>query len=90
MGKDAEKKRRTAGRRRDKTEGSERAVSDTAAERYPMMEGLEGGRGRGARGSMGLVDWGFIYNAERPERAYLRRRLLLIVFPDEPAAAGAF
>lgn len=80
IGKDGQKKRRrTAGRSCDKTERSERAVSDTATERYPMMEGLEGsserrtGRGGGEEsGSIGLVGWRFIYNAERPEeRVYL-------------------
>lgn len=75
IGKDGEKRRRrTAGRSCDKTEGSERAVSDTATERYPMMEGLEGSRERRTgggggeeSGSIGLVGWRFIYNAERPE-----------------------
>ncbi len=51
-------------------------MSDTAAERYPMMEGWrESGRGGGGgdeSGSIGLVGWRFIYNAERPEeRVYL-------------------
>lgn len=36
-------------------------MSDTAAERYSMMEGW-----RKENGSIGLVGWRFIYNAERP------------------------
>lgn len=43
IGKDGEE---DSGRSCDKTERSERGVSDMAAVRYPMMEGLEGSRGR--------------------------------------------
>lgn len=69
------RRRRRARRGCDKTERSERAVSDTVAERYPMMEEWrESGRGGEGEegGSIGLVGWRFIYNAERPgERVYL-------------------
>ena len=45
-------------------------MSDTAAERYPMMEWRQGWEeeGRGGSGSIGLVGWRFIYNAVRPGR----------------------